>query len=270
MPNLSPAPAPQMLTRPQAPAIAYHLLPAAGEKRQGDASARGALPGVIFLTGFNSNMNGIKATALEQFCGERKQSFLRFDYSGHGESEGDFRDGTIGAWLQDAVDVLDRLTRGPQIVVGSSMGGWIALLLALRRRERIAGMVGLAAAPDFVEDIWRRFSQADQDTLVTRGAVERPSAYSDRPYVITRALIEEGREHLLLADTIEIDCPVRLIHGMADPDVPYERSQQIAESLRGGDVVVTLIKDGDHRLSRPQDLQRLFGAVSELSATGDA
>jgi pimeloyl-ACP methyl ester carboxylesterase len=270
MPDLSPAPAPQMLIRPQAPAIAYHLLPAAGEKRQGDASARGGLPGVIFLTGFNSNMNGIKATALEQFCCDRQQGFLRFDYSGHGGSGGDFRDGTIGAWLQDTVDVLDRLTRGPQIAVGSSMGGWIALLLALRRRERIVGLVGLAAAPDFVEDIWRRCSQADQDTLMTRGAVERPSAYSDHPYVITRALIEEGRRHLLLGEDIDIGCPVRLIHGMADPDVPYERSQQIAESLRGGDVVVTLIKDGDHRLSRPRDLQRLFDAVSELSALSDA
>ena len=270
MSDPSPAPAPQMLTRPQAPAIAYHLLPETGEKRQGDASARGGLPGVIFLAGFNSNMNGSKATALEQFCTERKQGFLRFDYSGHGESGGEFRDGTIGAWLQDATDVLDRLTRGPQIVVGSSMGGWIALLLAHRRRERIAGLVGLAAAPDFVEDIWRRFSQADQDTLMTRGAVERPSAYSDSPYVITRALIEEGRRHLLLGDAIDIDCPVRLIHGMADPDVPYEKSLRTAERLRGGNVVVTLIKDGDHRLSRPQDLQRLFDAVSELSAGGDA
>jgi pimeloyl-ACP methyl ester carboxylesterase len=259
-----------MLMRPQAPAIAYHLLPAAGGKRQGDAGARRNLPGVTFLTGFNSNMNGTKATALEQFCGKRRQGFLRFDYSGHGESDGEFRDGTIGAWLQDAVDVLDRLTSGPQIVVGSSMGGWIALLLALRRRERIARLVGLAAAPDFVEDIWRHFSEAEQNELTMRGAVERPSAYSDSPYVITRTLIEEGRWHLLLGGAIDIACPVRLIHGMADPDVPYEKSLRIAERLRSDDATVTLIKDGDHRLSRPQDLQRLFDAVAELSARGDA
>lgn len=228
------------------------------------------LPGVIFLTGFNSNMNGTKAMALEQFCRDRKQDFLRFDYSGHGESGGEFRDGTIGAWLQDALDVLDRLAAGPQILVGSSMGGWLALLVALRRRERIAGLVGLAAAPDFVEDIWRGFSKAEQDTLMKRGAVERPSAYSDSPYVITRRLIEEGQQHLLLGGPIDIACPVRLIHGIADPDVPYEKSLRIAERLRSDDAVVTLIKDGDHRLSRPQDLQRLFDAVQELSEAAGA
>jgi pimeloyl-ACP methyl ester carboxylesterase len=270
MPDPLPAPAPQMLTRPRAPTIAYHLLPAAGEKRQEDAGARRNLPGVIFLTGFNSTMNGTKATALEQFCRERRQGFLRFDYSGHGESGGEFRDGTIGAWLQDTLDVFDRLTAGPQIVVGSSMGGWIALLLALQRGQRIAGLVGLAAALDFVEEIWRHFSQAEQETLMTHGLVERPSAYSDSPYMITRALIEDGRRHLLLGGAINITCPVRLIHGMADPDVPYQGSLQVAERLRSDDATVTLIKDGDHRLSRPQDLQRLFEVVSELSDRGDA
>src|SRR5262245_5882152 len=198
MPDPSTAPAPQILTRPPAPAIAYHLLPAAGQKRQEVGGMSRDPPGVIFLTGFNSNMNGTKAMALEQFCRDRKQGFLRFDYSDHGDSGGDFRDGTIGAWLQDAVEVFDRLTAGPQILVGSSMGGWIALLLALRRGERIAGLVGLASAPDFVDDIWGGFSKIEQDTLMSRGAVERPSAYSDSPYVITRKLIEEGRQHLLL------------------------------------------------------------------------
>jgi pimeloyl-ACP methyl ester carboxylesterase len=258
-----------MLSRPQAPAIAYHLLPAAGEKMQGAAGSRSELPGVIFLTGFNSNMNGTKAMALEQFCRDRKQGFLRFDYSGHGESGGDFRDGTIGTWLQDSLDVFDQLTAGPQILVGSSMGGWIALLLATQR-ERIAGLVGLAAAPDFVEDMWRGFSKTQQEALIEHGAVERPSAYSDSPYVITRNLIEEGRQHLVLGGAIDAACPVRLIHGMADPDVPYQRSLQIAERLRGDDATVTLIKEGDHRLSRPQDLQRLYDAVSELSEARDA
>src|SRR5262245_21122995 len=142
MPDPSTAPAPQMLTRPPAPAIAYHLLPAAGQKRQEVGGMSRDLPGVMFLAGFNSNMNGTKAMALEQFCRDHRRAFLRFDYSGHGESGGAFRDGTIGAWLQDALDVVDRLTTGPQIVVGSSMGGWIALLLALQRRDRIAGLVG--------------------------------------------------------------------------------------------------------------------------------
>src|SRR5262245_1909 len=175
MPDPSTAPAPQILTRPPAPTIAYHLLPAAGQKRQEVGGMSRGLPGVIFLAGFNSNMNGTKAMALEQFCRDRKQSFLRFDYSGHGQSGGDFRNGTIGAWLQDSLDVLDRLTAGRQILVGSSMGGWMALLLALRRQERIAGLVGLAAAPDFVEEIWGGFSKLEQDALMTRGAVERPS-----------------------------------------------------------------------------------------------
>lgn len=236
---------------------------------QGRAGERRNLPGVIFLTGFASNMAGTKAMALEQFCRERRQGFLRFDYSGHGASGGAFRDGTIGGWLQDAIDVFDRLTMGPQILVGSSMGGWIMLLLALRRRERVAGLIGLASAPDFTEDIWRGFSKVQREELIARGTVERPSAYSDSPYVIARALIEEGRQHLLLGGAIEIDCPVRLLHGMADPDVPYEKSLRIVEKLRSDDATVTLIKDGDHRLSRPQDLQRLFDAVGELSvATG--
>ncbi len=152
-------------------------------------------------------MTGTKAMALDQFCRDRGQGLPRFDYSGHGASGGAFRDGTIGGWLQDAIDVFDRLTAGPQILVGSSMGGWIMLLLALRRRDRVAGLIGLAPAPDFTEDIWRDFSKAHRQELLTRGAVERPSAYSDSPYVIARALIEEGRQHLLLGGAIEIDLP---------------------------------------------------------------
>lgn len=162
--------------------------------------------------------------------------------------------------------MFDRLTIGPQILVGSSMGGWIMLLLALRRRERVAGLIGLAAAPDFTDDIWRDFSKAQRDELMVRGAVERPSADGDSPYAITPALIEEGRQHFLLGGAIDIDCPVRLLHGMADPDVTYAKSLLIAERLRSRDVTVTLIKDGDHRLSRPQDLQRLCAAVDDLSS----
>jgi len=223
-------------------------------------------PGVMFMGGFASDMTGIKAITLDRFCRERGQGYLRFDYRGHGASEGEFRDGTISAWLQDSLEVFDKLTAGPQILVGSSMGGWLMLLLAVRRSERIAGLVGIAAAPDFTEDIWQRFSGAEQDELMTRGEVARPSAYSDNPYVITRALIEDGRRHHLLDGEIALDCPVRLLHGMADTDVSPAKSLRIAEKLWGNDVVATLIKDGDHRLSQPQDLQRLCDAVDELSA----
>ncbi len=228
-------------------------------------------PGVVFMGGFASDMTGIKAMTLDSYCRQRGQAYLRFDYRGHGASGGEFRDGTIGGWLQDSLAVFDKLTAGPQILAGSSMGGWLMLLLALRRRERIAGLVGIAAAPDFTEDIWQAFSEAEQDELMGRGEVTRLSAYSDNPYVITRALIEDGRQYFLLSGDIELACPLRLLHGMADPDVSPAKSLRIAEKLRGNDAAVTLIKDGDHRLSRPQDLQRLCDAVAELSAPrGDA
>jgi pimeloyl-ACP methyl ester carboxylesterase len=264
------SPAPQILARPQAPAIAYHLLPADREKMQGDGRTQAALPGIVFLGGFNSNMTGTKAVAISEFCRGRGQACLRFDYRGHGASGGRFRDGTIGLWLEDALDAFDRLTEGPQILVGSSMGGWLMLLLALRQPERIAGLVGLAAAPDFTENIWREFSAGQQQELLSRGEIKRPSAYSDEPYVVTRALIEDGRRHFLLESEIDLDCPVRLLHGMADPDVSPAKSLRIAEQLRSQDAIVTLIKDGDHRLARPQDLQRLYDAVHELSARADA
>jgi pimeloyl-ACP methyl ester carboxylesterase len=249
---------PRILARPGAPAIAYRFVPARRPEAQG--------PGAVFLGGFASDMTGTKATALAASCRERGQAFLRFDYSGHGESDGAFADGTIGGWTQDALDVLDRLTTGPQILVGSSMGGWIMLLVALRRRERIAGLVGLAAAPDFTEDLMaRELSPSQRQALARDGRLELPSAYSDSPYVITRALIEDGRRYLLLRQEIDLRVPVRLLHGMADPDVPFATSLRLAEKLQSTDVVVSLIKDGDHRLSRPQDLQRMSACVAELS-----
>lgn len=234
---------------------------------QGAGETQASMPGVVFMGGFASDMTGIKAMTLDRFCRQRGQAYLRFDYRGHGASGGEFRDGTIGAWLQDSLDVIDKLTAGPQILVGSSMGGWLMLLLALRRSERIAGLAGIAAAPDFTEDIWQGFSKAQQDELMARGEVTRPSAYNDNPYIITRALIEDGRRHFLLDSEIALHCPVRLLHGMADADVSPAKSLRIAEKLRGNDAVVTLIKDGDHRLSRPQDLQRLCDVIDELSAS---
>jgi pimeloyl-ACP methyl ester carboxylesterase len=222
-------------------------------------------PGIVFLTGFKSDMTGTKASVLDEFCHARGFGFLRFDYSGHGASSGDFLDGTISRWFADALAAFDRLTEGPQILVGSSMGGWIMLLAALARPNRIAGLIGLAPAPDFTEVlIWNRLAAEARDQLMRDGRLEQPSAYSDEPTIITRALIEEGRRHLLLSAPIGIRCPVRLLHGMADPDVPHRLSLDLAARLVSSDVRVTLIKDGDHRLSRAEDLALLGATIEEL------
>ncbi|MBX6323814.1 MAG: alpha/beta hydrolase [Rhodospirillaceae bacterium] len=252
--------APRTLARPDGGTIAYH-------RRQPlpEARARG-WPGVIFLGGFASDMGGTKATALDAFCAARGQAFLRFDYFGHGRSSGDLRDGTIGRWLEDALAVLDGLSEGPQILVGSSMGGWIALLAARARPQRLAGLVGIAAAPDFTEDLmWAAFDDEDRARLTREGIITQTSRYGPTPYPITLRLIEEGRRHLLLRDAIPVSRPVRLLHGMEDPDVPWRTALTIAERLTGTDVVVSLVKDGDHRLSRPQDIERICAAVAELS-----
>jgi len=230
-------------------------------------------PGTVFLGGFRSDMTGIKAGALAAHCRARGQAFLRFDYFGHGASSGDFREGTVGRWLADALAVLDRLTVGPQILVGSSMGGWIALLVALARPERIAALIGIAPAPDFTEDlIWNRLSAQERRQLPERGELLHPSAYEENPIPFTRRLIEEGRDHLLLRGPIGIRCPVNLLHGMRDPDVPYETSLRLSRCLPETDVVVELIEDGDHRLSRDQDLARLMtsldGFTRRLRASG--
>ncbi len=210
-------------------------------------------------------MAGTKATFLDAFCAERALPYVRFDYSGHGASSGTFEDGTIGAWAADAIAVIDRVADGPLVLVGSSMGGWIMLLAALARPERIAGLVGLAPAPDFTEAlIWNRLSDEERDRLLGAGRLETPSAYSDDPTVITRTLIEEGRQHLLLSAPIGIRCPVRLLHGMADPDVPHRLSLELAERLVSNDVRVALIKDGDHRLSREEDLALLGDTLEGL------
>jgi len=226
----------------------------------------GASPGVVFLTGFKSDMEGGKALALETHCRARGQAFTRFDYRGHGESSHAFEDGTIGKWAADAVAIIDRVTEGPQILVGSSMGGWIMLLAALARPERVAGLVGIAAAPDFTEDlIWQAFD-ADQRAAMERdGYVEVQNCYDDEPYRIARPLIEDGRQHLLLRSAIGLDVPVRLIQGMLDEDVPWRTALAIQEKIVSDDVDVVLVKDGGHRLSEPQDLDRLCRIVDQLS-----
>jgi pimeloyl-ACP methyl ester carboxylesterase len=239
--------------------MAYRRQPASGFGEH--------LPGVIFLSGFKSDMSGSKATALAEFCRARGQAFLCFDYFAHGETGGDFAAGTIGRWRDDAVAALDELSEGPQILIGSSMGGWLMLLAALARPARIRGLIGIAAAPDFTEDlIFAALGEADRDKLQRDGRLEQPSAYSDDPYVISWKLIAEARRHLLLREAIPLDCPVRLLQGMADPDVPFAVALRLTEKLRSSDVQLRLIKDGDHRLSRPQDLRLLFDEVTALSA----
>jgi pimeloyl-ACP methyl ester carboxylesterase len=226
----------------------------------------GASPAVVFLPGFRSDMNGEKATALAAFCAARGHAMLRFDYSGHGTSGGQFEHGTIGQWAEDALTMLDRLTSGQVILVGSSMGGWLALLTALRRPERIAAIVGVAAAPDFTEKLmWDAMTFEERAKVMRDGRLQIPSKYGE-PTTITHALIEDGRKHLLLDDTILLDCKVRLLHGQADPDVPWEMALRTAEQLTSQDVEIILIKDGDHRLSRPSDLALLRRTLAALLA----
>jgi pimeloyl-ACP methyl ester carboxylesterase len=228
--------------------------------------AAGQAPTVVFLPGYRSDMAGEKATMLAAFCAAHGQAMLRFDYSGHGASDGIFEDGTIGAWAADALTAIDAMTEGPLLLVGSSMGGWIALLTALARPARIAGLIGIAAAPDFTETLmWAAMTPAERTTLLRDGVLHAPSQYGE-PYVITRALIEDGRNRLVLNGPIAIACPVRLLHGQRDPDVPWETALRIAEQITGEDVRITLVKDGDHRLSRPQDLDLLCNTLGDTLA----
>jgi len=244
--------APSFLERPDGACLAYRRV-------------AGRAPGVVFMGGFMSDMTGTKAAFLEEHARARGHAFVRFDYRGHGASSGRFEDGTIGRWAEDAIAVLDALTEGPQVLVGSSMGGWLMLLAALARPARVAALVGLAAAPDFTEDLlWASWDQPTRDRLLRDGVVHLPGTYDDAPYTVTRALIEDGRRHLLLRGPIALSCPVRLLQGMADPDVPWRTAPALAERLTAADVTVTLAKDGDHRLSRPQDLALLGRTLDDV------
>lgn len=226
-------------------------------------SGRG--PGIVFLTGYKSDMTGQKAVRLEAFARARGQAFVRFDYTGHGASSGAFTDGTVGAWADDAIFALDRLTEGPQVLVGSSLGGWIMLLAARARPHRVAALLGAAAAPDFTEDlILPSLSSGDRERLEQDGVVPVFSPYDPEPTPVTRLILEEGRRQLVLRAPIPLDCPVRLIHGMRDPDVPWRTSLRLADALRSKDVEITLVKAGDHRLSEPADLDRLCETLERL------
>lgn len=227
----------------------------------------GAGPGVVWLGGFRSDMTGTKAAHLAEWAAARDRAFLRFDYSGHGGSGGRFEDCVVSDWLGDALAAVDTLTEGAQVLVGSSMGGWIAALLALQRPERIAGIVFIAPAPDFTEALmWEAMTGPERDEILRRGRLVERSDYSPEPTVITRALIEDGRKHLLLGGAIPIRCPVRIVQGMADPDVPWRHAMAFAECLETDDLAVSLIKSGDHRLSKPQELAAIVAALEALTA----
>jgi pimeloyl-ACP methyl ester carboxylesterase len=229
-------------------------------------------PGLFWLGGFNSDMRGTKALALDEWAAAHGRACIRFDYSGHGESGGAFIDGTIGRWLEESLAVFEQFCRGPQVVIGSSMGGWMALLLACAIAKRAglraspAGLILIAPAPDFTEQLmWNGFSDEIRAEITTKGVWMRPSEYGDgTPYPITRALIEEGRNHLLLGSAIDVGCPVRILQGAQDPDVPWQHAFALAHRLPAEDVVMTMIQDGDHRLSRPQDIARILAAVAEI------
>lgn len=258
------------LTLPDGSRLAFHATPA---RRPDDAA-----PGVVFLGGFMSDMTGDKATTLETWAQQTGHAFLRLDYSGHGASDGEFRDGTLGRWIDDAFRIIAHCGARVAgfgtglVLVGSSMGGWVMLRLAQRmkrdgRAQQAVGLVGIAAAPDFTEDLLpSRLGPEAMATITRDGLIEMPSAYSDAPYIVTRRLIEEARDHLVLRTPLDLGIPVRLLHGTADPDVPWTQSKKLLDALAGNDATLTLVKDGDHRLSGPRDLDRLVTTVAGLSA----
>ncbi|MEM6744680.1 MAG: alpha/beta hydrolase, partial [Pseudomonadota bacterium] len=242
------SPDPEFLVLEDGRSLAYHAL------RPSDESRVAGRPGVAFLGGFRSDMTGTKALHLEGVCADRGLGFLRFDYTGHGASSGDFEaTGCIGQWARDAQDAVERLTEGPQVLIGSSMGGWISLLLARRLPERVAGLITIAAAPDFTADSMEAgFSDAQRREMAETGRVELPSEYSDAPYVITRKLIEDGRDHLVLREPLALPFPVRLLQGSDDVDVPQERALALLAHAQSPDLRLQLVKGADHRFSEPR------------------
>lgn len=243
---------PDMLTTPQGRRIAHVLTPGNG-------------PGVVFLGGFRSDMTGTKALWLQDWAKAQGRAFLRFDYSGHGASDGAFEDGCIGDWAEDAMAALS-LTTGPQVLVGSSMGGWIALLVARAMPDRVAGLVGIAAAPDFTEDsVWAGMTEAERTRLVNEGRIEQASAYSSEPYVFTRRLIEDGRRNLVLRTQLPLPFPVRLLQGTADEDVPVSVALRLLDHAAGPDIRLTLVKDADHRFSTPECLGLIGQSLEDIA-----
>ncbi len=247
---------PDYMETPQGRRIAYNRTPGQG-------------PGVVFLGGFKSDMTGTKALYLRDWAEAQGRAFLRFDYSGHGQSSGDFLDGTIGDWAADAIAAIAALTEGQQVLVGSSMGGWIALLVARALPARVAGLVGIAAAPDFTEDsMWAQFTDAQRAELA-QGQVALPSEYADSPYIITRRLIEDGRQQLVLRSPLSLPFPVRLLQGTADVDVPPAVALRLLDHATGPDLRLTLVKDADHRFSTPDCLALIAASIAEVLARAE-
>ncbi len=243
---------PEIFQSPDGRQIAYHQTPGRG-------------PGVVFLGGYKSDMTGTKAVHLQAWAEARGQAFLRFDYSGHGQSSGRFIDGGIGDWSRDAMAVIAALTSGPQVLVGSSMGGWISLLVARAEPQRVAGLVGVAAAPDFTEDLMLAgFSAAQRNALQANGFVEEPSEYSDEPNIITQAFLDDGAIHLVLRSALNLPFPVRLLQGSADVDVPPQVAQRLFDHATCPDMRLTLVKGEDHRFSTPECLDLMVAAIEEI------
>ena len=250
----------QFLDRPDGEKIAY----VRQDARPGKAS-------LVWLGGFKSDMDGTKALALEAWARATGRGLLRFDYYGHGVSSGDFEEGTIGRWREDALAVIDRLTEGPQILVGSSMGGWISLLTAKERAERLAGMLLIAPAPDFTSDLmWPSFSEDVRQQILETGKFEEPSPHDDEVFIVTRKLIEDGKNWSVLGEPIPFDGPVRILQGMLDDSVPWEHARKCVDVLTSEDIVFTLIKNGDHRLSSGPELARLISTAEALAAQIEA
>lgn len=223
------------------------------------------LPGIIFFSGFNSNMQGTKAQNLTKFCQNKDYNFIKFDYFGHGESSGTFSECTIGAWLENCLAIIDNLTTDKHIFIGSSMGGWLAILASLLRPEKVAGIICIAAAPDFTENlIWHKLNSEEKNILLTQGKIKLSSEYCDGDYEISLNLIEEAREHLILNKTLNIECPVYLLHGMSDKDVPYSLSLRLAELICSEDTTVKLIKNAGHSMSSEENLYLLYNTIDEL------
>jgi pimeloyl-ACP methyl ester carboxylesterase len=246
-------PTPEMFETTTGRQIAYHKLDGTG-------------PGVVFFGGFKSDMDGTKAIYLEEWAKSKGRAFLRFDYSGHGQSSGEFVDGSIGEWAGDAQEAILGLTEGPQILVGSSMGGWIALLMAKRIPQKIIGLVGIAAAPDFTEDsMWANFSDEHKKTIASDGQLALENDYSDEPYIITHKLIEDGRNQLVLRDPLDLPFPVRLLHGTADRDVDMSVPLRLLDHASGDDIRLSLIKGADHRFSEPDNLAMIRRAIHSIT-----
>lgn len=240
------------LTTLQNRRIAYHY-------------SQGQGPGVVFLGGFKSDMEGSKATHLEAWCRAQNRAFLRFDYSGHGESDGAFKDGCIGEWVADAQAAITELTEGPQVLVGSSMGGWISLLTARAMPEKVAALVTIAAAPDFTEDgFWANFTADQRATLETEGQIALPSEYGE-PYIITRRLIEEGRDNLVLRSPLPLPFPTRCLQGTADTSVTTETALKLLDHAQCDDIRLTLVKDKDHSFSDPECLSIIADSITDVT-----